>query len=228
MVEGGFRGKGRLFVAGLAAGGLIATAGCTASGSESRVEHKPSGKPTISAVVPRVTENPTAQPMTLQGYERSDQRTKKISAVVRRFGQQLVNQFKKSGAGPMGALDAFCAPANGNIGPEGYTSQGFKPQSGDQCYIQHSPSSGGEPIQVGATVLVGPKTNAFVDIVGISVNTPDGVATIANYNPSTGWQVDYGRTFEQDLAEIQNPPSTVAGAQKIDNEALALFNETQA
>ena len=54
-------------------------------------------------------------------------------------------------------LDAFCAPADASkSGPEGYTSQGFKPQPGDACEIQHNPQYGG---------AAGKKPNETVTII---------------------------------------------------------------
>jgi len=140
----------------------------------------------------------------------------------------VVVQFENSQSGPWGSLDAYCTPTNSNPGPSGWTSEGFKPQPGDECSIQHNPQYGGAPVSIDVDVLYGQKAAAFSNPVGIHITTSAGEIDIANYSQSTGWDVNYGRTQAAELHETDNPPTTVAGAKRIDQQALQLVNNTSA
>ncbi len=233
------KSKSKVTITALAVTATI-LAGCGSANAE-KGSNKPS-KSTPSTLSPTQSTDPThITPVTTTpvestnftsiSYQTNPERNARINAAVQSFGNEVIKQSEtpKSTWGP---FDAFCSAGNyfgddakGVKGGQGWVKEGYKPQPGENCYVEHDSQFGGKDIMLGADVVVGAngKYTNQIEAVAVDNYSTGGVALITYEGPKTGWEVRDGWAVTSSYTTSE--ATSLSQAQTIDNNALAVLSE---
>jgi hypothetical protein len=203
------------FRAGIA--GLAATAALLSACSP---KHHAEAAPTIPSTAAPQTLPPetttTATAPTTESYVESPGRNQRLAAAAKAFGEEVL-AASTNPRNSWGPFDTFCAPNEGTaVG--GWVSQGYKPVSGDGCYVQHNPQYHGSPDSVSATVLVGKDGKYTGNFIMATLNTPGCSEVTVSYDSRDKL---WGSTYQASgkVVDAQSAP-TIPSAQAVDAYAL--------
>jgi hypothetical protein len=201
-------------------GGATVLAGCSAheavvsSPKQSQRANKPKPK-----TAPISTTTTTQAPYDALQYESSAARESTVATALQNFGAVVLAEAVKKDSF-WGPFDAYCSTPNSTtIG--GWVSQGYKPQPGQTCVVQHNPQYGGGKFQIDATTVVGPNGEYTGQIIAATINTNCSVM-VDYYDKVAQLDVqDHGQIISADTA------TTLVQAESIDAEGLACLNQTR-
>lgn len=151
-------------------------------------------------------------------YIASPERNQRLASVVTKLGKEIVYASENL-SNPWGGFDAFCANDNKPFSSqEGWVSQGFKPEAGDICWVQHDPQFGGlQGMNITAYVLMGRDGHYTNDFTGdaIFTNNCDNVVVVRSDSNPKLWEATYQQDNGALVLDAQNAP-TLKQAEAID------------
>lgn len=208
-----------------ASAATVLFAGCGSSHHKKNITPRPTLPPAPPTETGSATTPPPA-PETLESYLNSSGRNKRIATAVTKFGKIVLLQSEAKGSAWQ-PFDAYCStPSTVGTGKDGWVSQGHKPQSGENCELQHNPQYGGKNMGVNVDIMVG--SNGSYDpnrIIGAGVTSlADCSADFTYDGKDLGWTV----TYDLKKPEFSVGAHNLAAAKKIDNEALACLSASAA
>ncbi|MDB5166364.1 MAG: hypothetical protein JWM37_436 [Candidatus Saccharibacteria bacterium] len=155
----------------------------------------------------------------LEAYLTSPDRIERYLKAVQDFGQVVLSR-----PAAWGGFDDYCVRPSQNGTADGYTSEGFVPQGGDDCSTQHTPAYGAPDIQLTVNYIYG--TEQFY---AASADTPECNNADASYvNAVDKWVGTYALSADNpgDYSTTEHALSPEE-ARQIDDYVIGCLDNTR-